>query len=105
MQGVTPAVIVREMLLRTTRLGRVWWTPVLAVSVALAFSATYEVFEWLWVAFYPDKGPQWLGHQGDPWDAQADMLAAFMGATLAVTAFARIHDASINRVNDTIDGK
>ena len=30
--------------------------------------------------FYPDVGPEWLGHQGDAFDAQADMMMAALGA-------------------------
>ncbi len=97
-QGVTPALLTREALLRWTSIGRSRWVPILSVSVALAFSALYEILEWAWVVlFYPDKGPEWLGHQGDPFDAQADMLMALAGGMVVVSILRRLHDASIVR--------
>jgi putative membrane protein len=96
MQGVTPALVMREVLLRKTKIGRNAWLTFSSVSVALAFSALYEILEWLWVAaFYPDQGPEWLGMQGDMFDAQADMLMAFLGGLTSAVVLARVHDASL----------
>jgi len=95
-QGVTPALLTREVLLRTTGLGRGKWLACLSICVALAFSAFYEILEWIWVVlFYPDRGPEWLGMQGDSWDAQADMLMALLGGLVAVLGFSGVHDKSI----------
>jgi len=47
------------------------------------------------LAFYPTEGPQWLGMQGDPWDAQWDMFMALCGAVTALAILSRIHDRSI----------
>ena len=96
MQGVTPALVMREVLLRKTRIGRNAWLTFSSVSVALAFSALYEILEWLWVAaFYPDQGPEWLGMQGDMFDAQADMLMALCGAIVAAAILARWQDRQL----------
>jgi putative membrane protein len=99
-QGMSPTLVVRELLLRRTNLRRRWVAGCLAGSVALAFSACYEIIEWLWVVgFYPGKGPAWLGHQGDPWDAQADMLMALCGAIVAATLLARWQDRDISSLS------
>ena len=93
MQGFTPALVARELLLRTTKLERGGWLRFIVVSICLAFSAFYELLEWWWVIlFYPDAGPDWLGHQGDPFDAQADMLMAALGASLALLLLSRLQD-------------
>jgi len=59
---------------------------VLAISATSAF---YELGEWA-VAFVaaPERAQTYLGQQGDPWDAQADMAFAIAGAcaTAAVLA-------------------
>jgi len=95
-QGISPTLVVRELLLRRSGIRRGWLAGLLAVCVALAFSASYEIVEWLWVVmFYPGKGPEWLGHQGDPWDAQADMLMALCGAIVAATLLSRWQDREI----------
>ena len=99
MQGVTPALVMRETLFRRTGIGKGAWLGFCSVCVALAFSGMYEILEWLWVAaFYPDAGPEWLGMQGDPFDAQADMLMATLGGLLSVVVLARWHDSSMNRL-------
>ena len=96
MQGFTPAILARELLLRTSPLKAGKWLSFITVSICLAVSAFYELIEW-WtvVIFYPDVGPEWLGHQGDVWDAQWDMFLAMCGAALAVMVFARIHNRSM----------
>ena len=100
MQGVSPALVMRELLLRKTGIGRNVWLGICSVAVALAFSGMYEILEWIWVAlFYPDSGPEWLGMQGDPFDAQADMLMATLGGLLSAVVLARLHDRSIERLD------
>ncbi len=75
MQGVTPALVTRELALRRARMAHGWLLRIFATSVALAFSALYEILEMLMVlVFYPDEGPEWLGMQGDVWDAQRGLL-------------------------------
>jgi len=97
-QGFTPALITREILIRTTGIPRGPKLVILCVSVAVCFSALYEIFEWIWVIlFYPGKGPEWLGMQGDPWDAQADMFMALCGSLLSSVGFAKLHDRSMAR--------
>ena len=41
---------------------------------------------------------EFLGTQGDPWDAQADMLMAVTGAMLAQWLLAGVHDRQLARV-------
>ena len=78
-QGFIPAIFVREFLRRTGRLEPGPLLGFLSVSVCLAFSAFYELLEWwIVVLFYPTSGAEWLGMQGDPWDAQEDMLMALI---------------------------
>jgi putative membrane protein len=96
MQGFVPAIVVREILLRTTGLRRGPMLGFLCIAVCLAFSAFYELIEWwIVVLFYPQSGPEWLGMQGDPWDAQGDMLMCLIGATLAVPGLSALHNRSM----------
>jgi putative membrane protein len=101
-QGLTVALLTREVLLRRTTIGRGRIVGFLSICVGLAFSAFYELLEWRWVVlFYPDQGPQWLGMQGDPWDAQGDMFMALCGAVFVVGVLSRLHDRSIEDVEQT----
>ena len=64
----------------------------LSFMTPLGLSGLWEVLE-SWVAriVSPQLGDAYLGSQGDIWDAQQDMTAAFAGALLcaALTAFAQ----------------
>lgn len=98
-QGFVPAVLLREWLIRRRDMrpgGTVFW---LVTGCCLAFSASYELLEMAVVLlFYPAAGPEWLGMQGDPWDAQWDMTMALSGAILAQLLLARLLDRSMARV-------
>jgi putative membrane protein len=45
--------------------------------------------------FYPDSGPEWLGMQGDLWDARADMLIAVLGGISAILLVGHIQDRQL----------
>lgn len=98
LQGFVPAILLREWLIRRRGLpagGTVFW---LTTGCCLAFSASYELLEMGTVLlFYPDAGPEWLGMQGDPWDAQWDMTMALCGAITSQLLLGRLHDRLIAR--------
>ncbi|WP_462324224.1 DUF2238 domain-containing protein [Desulfoplanes sp.] len=51
-------------------------------------AAGYEILEWFFVLIMaPDAGTAFLGIQGDPWDAQKDMLADALGAAASLVLF------------------
>jgi putative membrane protein len=98
-QGFIPAIFVRELLLRTSSLGRTTkWLPFLVVCVCLAFSAVYEFIEW-WTALIAEAGAvEFLGTQGDQWDTQWDMFLCLMGAMTSLVMLSRAHDRSLARL-------
>ncbi len=104
-QGLVPAILARELLLRTSPLrdrgdGRPSrWLGFLVVSVCLGFSAFYELIEW-WTALLSDEAAEsFLGTQGYVWDTQSDMAWALGGAILALVVLARFHDRSMAKVS------
>lgn len=108
-QGFVPAVLAREILLRTSPLGGRGegepsrWLPFLCVSVCLAFSAFYELIEW-WVAEASGAAAEdFLGTQGYVWDTQSDMAWALGGAIAALVLLSRLHDRSLARVTAETD--
>ena len=67
MQGLVPAMVAREVLLRCGYLASQRMTAFLSVCVAMAISAVYELIEW-WAALAMGQGAdEFLGTQGDPW--------------------------------------
>lgn len=94
-QGFVPAILVRELLLRTSPLRRGRWLVVLVTAVCLAFSACYEFIEW-WAALAGGESAEaFLGTQGDVWDTQWDMFLALVGAIVAQFTLGRVHDRQI----------
>lgn len=95
-QGVVPALVARELLVRRSPLRPGRWLTFLSICVGLSVSAVYEIFEWRYaVMFGGERADSFLGSQGDPWDAQTDMLMAWIGATLAVTALRSVQQRQI----------
>jgi putative membrane protein len=94
-QGFVPALIAREILLRGGFVNGRRMLAFLVVCIALAISASYELIEW-WAALLMGQGAhEFLGTQGDEWDAQADMFFALIGAVLALLTLGRLHDRQI----------
>jgi putative membrane protein len=94
-QGFVPALLARELLLRTSPLRRGGWLVFLATCVALAFSALYELVEW-WAALLGGAAADaFLGTQGDVWDSQWDMFLALVGAVSSQALLGRLHDRQL----------
>ena len=95
MQGFVPAIVGRELLLRTSPLRRGRWLFVLVTLSCLGISALYEFVEW-WTALATGAAATaFLGTQGDPWDTQWDMFCALVGAIVAQLTIARVHDREL----------
>ena len=95
MQGLVPAMVAREILLRGAFVSGRRMCAFLCVCVALAVSAVYELIEWGAALALGQGAEQFLGTQGDPWDTQADMFLALAGATTALLLLARLHDRQL----------
>jgi putative membrane protein len=99
MQGLVPALVAREILLRNGFVAGRRMAAFLSICVALAISAFYELVEW-WSALALGQGAdEFLGTQGDPWDTQEDMFMALIGALVAIALFTRRQDAQIRALN------
>lgn len=97
MQGFVPALVAREVLLRTSPLRPGRWLFTLCTSVALAISALYELVEWLAAVLLGQGADAFLGTQGDPWDTQWDLFMALCGALAAQLLLARVQDRQLAR--------
>ncbi|MEW6163539.1 MAG: DUF2238 domain-containing protein [Pseudomonadota bacterium] len=90
-QGVTPAILARELLLRTSPLRPGKWLFAVVALSCLGISAAYELVEWAAAVFWGDGSADFLGTQGDPWDAHWDMFLALLGALGAQLLLGRWH--------------
>ncbi|HEY8331095.1 MAG TPA: DUF2238 domain-containing protein [Pseudomonas sp.] len=101
MQGFVPALIAREILLRGRFVAPGRMLAFLSLCVAMTISAVYELIEW-WVALLAGGGAvEFLGTQGDPWDTQADMFWALIGASTGLLGLAWLQDRQIAKLERT----
>ncbi len=100
-QGFVPAILARELLLRTSPLERGRWLFTLVTAVCLAFSAFYELVEWWAAVIGGEQAESFLGTQGDVWDTQWDMCLALIGALAAQLLLARLHDRQLARLGQS----
>lgn len=99
MQGMVPAMVARELLLRTSPLQRGKWLFVLSSTIALSISACYEFIEWWAAVINAQAAEAFLGTQGDHWDTQWDMFLALNGSILAQLLFATMQDRQLKKMN------
>lgn len=97
-QGIIPAFIVRELLIRKIRLKRGMILSILVVCICLSISASYELIEWGAASVAGSSAGDFLGTQGDKWDTQWDMFYALIGAVITVSMFSKIHDKYIIKI-------
>lgn len=97
-QGFIPVLIAREILIRKQIVNGQAWINFFSVSIALAFSAFYELIEW-WVALMSEEAAEsFLGTQGYVWDTQSDMGWALLGAIIAIVFLSKMHNRQIEKL-------
>jgi putative membrane protein len=97
-QGLVPALLAREIVLRTGAVSGKRMAGFVGICVAMTVSACYELVEWGAALALGQGADAFLGTQGDPWDTQSDMLYALIGAVVAMVALARLHDREMARL-------
>jgi putative membrane protein len=100
-QGFVPAIIAREILIRNRVVNGRGWLNLFVVSVCLAFSALYEMFEWGVAVATGDSAESFLGTQGYMWDTQSDMAMALIGAIVSLLLLSRLHNQQLESLVTT----
>lgn len=89
--GLLIAYPMREIFLRIAD-ARGFWGYFLPLDLTLSTSLLYELIEWAAASvFGGELGQDYLGIQGDEWDAHKDMLLAGIGAVIAMTVTAIVN--------------
>ena len=100
-QGFVPAIAAREILIRGGYVRGRKMLAFVVLSIVLAISASYELFEWASALALGQGAEEFLGTQGDPWDTQSDMFCALVGGSLALLTLSRVHDRGIGALPGT----
>jgi putative membrane protein len=103
-QGFVPALIAREVLLRTTPLKRGKLLTTLVVGLCMGISAMYELVEFAAAKATGSAADAFLGSQGDPWDTQWDMTFCLIGVTCGLLLLSRAHDRALAKAGGTAIG-
>jgi putative membrane protein len=98
MQGFGPAIYTREIIARTSPLKRGKWLGFMSVAMPLAFSAIYEIIEWLASLTNPTDTEAFLGTQGYIWDTQTDMFLCLIGSILALIFLTKLHNRYLSKI-------
>ncbi len=98
MQGFVPAIVLREILVRTGSIASRRLLTITVLAYCLSVSALYELIEFGAAVALGQGADAFLGTQGDPWDTQWDMLMCLVGASLALLLLSRVHDRQIERL-------
>jgi putative membrane protein len=102
-QGFVPAMIAREILIRNFVVKTGAWLFFVVCCICLSISACYELIEW-WVAVAAGAASEdFLGAQGDVWDAQWDMLMALIGAISAQIFLKNMHDRQLLNLQSQLE--
>lgn len=89
--GLLLAYPVREVFLRVANV-RGFWGYFLPLDLTMSSSMMFELFEWGAAEYFGgDLGMDYLGTQGDIWDAHKDMALASLGALVAMTVTAAVN--------------
>lgn len=97
-QGFIPAMVARELLIRTSTLRAGKWMTVLIVLGCLGISAIYEIIEWIAAVMVGEGAHEFLGTQGDEWDTQKDMAYAGIGAAVALLFLSKLHNRALKKL-------
>jgi putative membrane protein len=102
-QGFIPAILAREILLRTSPLRPTKWLFTIVTCICLAISAVYELLEFAIAIAIGKSAEAFLGTQGDVWDTQKDMTLALVGAVLSQLLLTHLHNRQLRRfIPDTL---
>jgi putative membrane protein len=101
--GLLMSYPIRELLKRRMKVSERWsW--ILPAELVLSLSALFELIEWsIADVFFPAHGQNYVGTQGDIWDAQKDIFVATCGSIVAMSIGSMIKslltDARLKRIN------
>ena len=98
MQGFGPMIYTREIVARTSPLRRGKWLGLISIAVPLAFSALYEILEWVASLSNPTDTEAFLGTQGYIWDTQSDMLWCLIGSIVALILLTKLHNRYLLKI-------
>jgi len=94
-QGFVPAILFREIMLRSGTMKKGVLSGVAVLMMCLGFSAFFELIEWWSALALHEKADAFLATQGDPWDTQWDMFCCMIGASVSLLLLSGVHNRQL----------
>jgi putative membrane protein len=89
--GLLMAYPIRELLINRFKVSSMW-ARIMPAEIILSLSGLFEMIEWgVADIFFPEHGQNYVGTQGDIWDAQKDMFLATCGAITVMVILSIAH--------------
>jgi putative membrane protein len=98
LKGFVPAILSREVLIRKKVISGRLWTHFLVFCICVAFSALFELIEFGAAVAFASGADNYLGSQGDIWDAQWDILFCSVGTVISLLTLSYFHDRQIGKI-------
>jgi len=91
------SIVIRELLIRKSPLKKGLLLSGIVISISLSIAALYEIIEWLYSVIRSNREDtkEFLGMQGDIWDAQWDMSLALIGSIIALLLLSKVQNKII----------
>jgi putative membrane protein len=93
-------IVFRELLILKSPLSIGKCAQFLALNLVLSLAAFYEIVEWMAAKVSNRASHDFVGAQGDIWDAQWDMALTFLGSLIAWILLSRWHNRQLRKYND-----
>lgn len=95
-------IVIIEVLLRKTPLLKSKTTNFIALCITLAIGAFYEIIEWASTKIGKEgkATKDFLGMQGDIWDAQWDMALLLVGSVFSLFFFRKLLYKGLEKLNE-----
>jgi putative membrane protein len=98
MQGFVPAILAREVLIRKKVINGKFWTHFMVFCICVAFSALFELLEFAAAMAFASGADNYLGSQGDIWDAQWDITFCGIGCVLVLLSLSGLHNRQMEKL-------
>lgn len=98
MQGLTPALMAKELFIRTNYVKRNKYFNLLILAVVIAVSGFYELIEFTTCQVSGVPGYIVLSYQGDEFDTQWDMITALVGGLSGLYLLKGAHEKSMDNL-------
>lgn len=100
-QGLFPAILVREVLQRNEVVNGRAWRECIVFAAVMAFTGLFELIEFAAALLFGDGAAAYLGSQGDVWDAQWDMTMCLIGGVLSILLLQHVHQSQLDALSST----